>query len=63
MRNNTSKSILEFGSMVQMEMPFKGISYLEFWQAALLCNFGRAYYEEQLCEIILDWVSGSGDVV
>ena len=25
-----------------------------------LCNFGREYYEEQFCEIILIWVSGSG---
>ena len=43
--------------MVHEEMPFKGISYLELWQPFCsaghnhLCNFGRGYYEEQLCEI------------
>ena len=46
--------------MVQEEMPFKGISYLELWQhfcsaeRNYLCNFGRRYYEEQFCEIILN---------
>ena len=41
-------------------MPFKGISFLEPWQPFYsvehnhLCNFGRGYYEEQLCEIILN---------
>ena len=41
-------------------MPFKGISYLELWQqfysAELnhLCNFGRAYFKVQSCEIILN---------
>ena len=41
-------------------MPFKGISYLELWQpfcsaeGNYLCNFGRGYYEEQFCEIILN---------
>ena len=41
-------------------MPFKGISYLEFWQpfcsaeCNLLCNLGSGYYEEQFCEIILN---------
>ena len=41
-------------------MSFKGISYLEFWQAFCsaecnhLCNFGRGYQEEQLCENILN---------
>ena len=40
-------------------MQFKGISYLELWQPFCsaehnhLCNFGREYYEEQFCEIIL----------
>ena len=51
-----------FGPVVQEEMPFKGISYLELWQPFCsaernhLCNFGRGYYEEQFREII--WVSG-----
>ena len=41
-------------------MPFKCISYLELWQPFCsaehihLCNFGRGYYEEQICEIILN---------
>ena len=41
-------------------MPFKGISYLELWQSFCageqnhLCDFGRGYYEEQFCEIILN---------
>ena len=46
--------------MVQEERPFKDISYLELWQSFCsveqnhLCNFGRGYYEEQFCEIILN---------
>ena len=51
-------------------MPFKGISYLELWkpfclaERNYLCKFGRGYYEEQFCEIILNLVSGSrGDAV
>ena len=41
-------------------MTFKGISYLERWQPFCsaeqnhLCNFGRGYYEEQFCVIILN---------
>ena len=41
-------------------MLFKGISYLELWQPFCsaernhLCNFGRGYQEEQICEIILN---------
>ena len=41
-------------------MPIKGISYLELWQPFCseewnhLSNFGREYYEEQFCEIILN---------
>ena len=41
-------------------MPFKGISYLDICQpfcsaeCNYLCNFGRGYYEEQFCEIILN---------
>ena len=40
-------------------MSFKDISYLELWWSFCsaeqnhLCNFGRGYYEEQFCEIIL----------
>ena len=38
----------------------KGISYLDIWQPFCsaecnhLCNFGRGYYEQQFCEIILN---------
>ena len=41
-------------------MSFKDISYLELWQSFCsaklnhLCNFGRAYTEEQFCEINLN---------
>ena len=54
--------ILNFGPVVQEEMPFKGISYSELWQPFCsaehnhLCNFGTGYYEEQFCEIILNLV-------
>ena len=40
-------------------MSFKGNSYLDIWQPFCsaecnnLCIFGRGYYEEQFCEIIL----------
>ena len=46
--------------MVQEELPFKGISYLDIWQpfcpaeCNLWCNFGTGYYEERLCELILN---------
>ena len=42
-------------------MPLKGISYLELWQPFCsvecnhFCNFGRGYYKEQFCEIILNY--------
>ena len=51
----------EFGQVVQEEMTFfKVTSYLELWQPFCsvernhLCNFRRWYYEEQICEIILN---------
>ena len=50
----------EFGPVVEEEMPFKGISYLELWQpfcsaeSNYLCGFVRGYPEEQFCEIILN---------
>ena len=43
-----------------LEMSFKDISYLELWlhfcKADLihLCNFGRGFYDEQFCEIVLN---------
>ena len=46
--------------MVQEEILFKDISYLELWlpfcygEQNHLCNFGRGYQEEQFCEIILN---------
>ena len=40
-------------------MSFKGISYLELWWplfggAKPFVHFGKGYYEEQFCEIILN---------
>ena len=41
-------------------MSFKSISYQDIWQSFCsaecnhLCNFGRGYYEEQFCEIIVN---------
>ena len=41
-------------------MSFQDIAYLELWQSFCsaklnhLCNFGRAYTEEQFCEINLN---------
>ena len=46
--------------MIQKEMLLKDISYLELWQHFCsaecyhLCKFGRGYYGEQFCEIILN---------
>ena len=54
------RSYLEYGSVIQEEILFKDISYLELWQPYCstecnhLCNFGRGYHEEQFCEIILN---------
>ena len=43
---------------------------LELWQPFCsveqnrLCNFSRGNHQEQLCEIVLNWNSGSGgDVI
>ena len=52
-------SYMKFGPVVQEEMLFKDISYLEFWQPLCsvdlnhLCNFERSH-EERSCEIILN---------
>ena len=44
--------------MVQEEIQVKDISYQELWQtyckANHLFNYGKGYYEEQFCEIILN---------
>ena len=51
---------IEFGTVVQEEMLFKDISYLELWQPLCsvdrnhLCNFDSLHHEEQLCEITLN---------
>ena len=56
MRDNSGKQF-EFGPVVQEEMSFKDISYLELWwpfcssEQNHLCNFGRGHHEEQFCEL------------
>ena len=51
---------MKFGPVVQDEMLFKDISYLELSQPLCsidwnhLCNFGRRHHEEQSCEIFLN---------
>ena len=51
---------MKFRPVVQEEMSFKDISYLEVWQPLCsvdwnhLCNNGRRHHEEQSCEIILN---------
>ena len=58
---NKEYLISEYGPVVQEEMSFKGISYLELWQSLCsaernhLCNFGRGCYEEHISEIILNF--------
>ena len=46
--------------MVQEEVLFNDISYLELWWPFCsvknhLCNFGKGHYEEQFCEIIFNF--------
>ena len=49
---------MKFGPVVQEEMSFKDVSYLELWQPLCtvdwnhLCNFGRRHHEEQSCDVI-----------
>ena len=51
---------MKFGPLVQEEMSFKDISYLELRQPICsviwnhLCNIERRHHEEQPCEIILN---------
>ena len=51
---------MEYGPVVQKEISFIDIAYLELWPPLCsadqnhLCNLGRSYYEEQFCEIILN---------
>ena len=50
----------EFGPVVQVEMTFKDISYLELWWPIFLaernhlCFVGRGHHEEHFCKIILN---------
>ena len=52
----TTAKYFDFRPVVQEEMPFKDISYIELWQPFCsvegnhMCNFHRGYYEEQFCE-------------
>ena len=51
---------MKFEQVVQEEILFKDISYLDLWQPLCsvdwnhLCNFGRRHHEEQSREIILN---------
>ena len=51
---------MKFEPLVQEEMLFKDISYLELWWPFCsaewnhLCHFERRHHEEQICEIILN---------
>ena len=53
---NVHVKFMEFEPVVQEEMSFKDISYLELWHPLCsadpkhLCNFERRYHEEQFCE-------------
>ena len=53
--------LYEIWTVVQEEMSFKNISYLELWwplcsvERNHLCHFSRGYQEEQICEIILNF--------
>ena len=59
--SNNLLNYFEFEPVLQEEMLFKDISYLELWQPLYfmeqnqLCNFkfGRVHHEEQFCAIIL----------
>ena len=59
-RYHEDENYFEFGPVFQEEIPIKGISYLNIRkpfssvECNQLCNFGRGYYEEQFCEIILN---------
>ena len=58
-KSNNSVKLFKFGPVVQEQMLFIDISYLELWwpfcsakrNNMCLCNFGRGYPEEQFCEI------------
>ena len=56
---NILRNYYEFGPVVQEEISFKDISYLEPWQPFCsvqwnhMCYFGRWHYQKRFCEIIL----------
>ena len=53
--------LFEFGPVVQQEILFNDISYLELWRPCYsaewnhLCDFGKEHYEEQFCENVLNF--------
>ena len=57
---NIHVNYMKFGPVVQEEVSFKDISYLELWQPLCsvdwnhLCNIRRRHHEEQSCEIIFN---------
>ena len=57
---NIHVKLYEIWRLVQEEMSFQDISYLELWQPLCsvywnhLCNIGGRHHEEQSCEIILN---------
>ena len=54
---NNSVKLFEIGPMIQEEMSFKDISYLELFcsvEQNSLYNFGRGHHEEHFCETILN---------
>ena len=52
---------MKFEQVVQKEMSFKDISYLELWQPLCsvecyhMCNIGRRHHEEQPCDFFLEF--------
>ena len=49
--------------MVQMEMPFKGISYLKFWQLFCAILLEGGIMRNNCVKLFWIRVSGSGDVI
>ena len=51
-------SDMKLGPVVQEDMSFKDVSYLELWQPLCsvdwnhLCNFERGHHGEHSCEVI-----------
>ena len=57
---NIYMKLYGIGPVVQKEMSFNNITYLELWQPLCsadqnnLCNLARRFHEERFCEIILN---------